>query len=390
MRASRFTALLLAACLSGSAATAAAQPGAAAPTETADTTTLTLDIGEQHVLPAAGVRSYSEGARGVVDVRLTRDASEFVLVALAPGKTSLLFILEDGSRRQYRIEVSDPAKPASGAMEADGVAPRDNVRLDFYFVQLDRSYQHRVGIGWPATIGGGSVGAELDLLTQRFTSATAVVTDQPLPRLDMAQATGWAKLRRHAALIAANGERATFTGGGEVNIPLAGGLSTGIHQIQFGSSIVVQPRYDAATGRLELYVHAEVSDLTDDHGSGAPGRVTATLDTVVNLELGQSLVLAGLSASSEAGSRAGLPVLSQIPIFGALFGTHAKSRQDSDNLVMIVPSVVDAASLDARRRIQEALSSYEEYSGSTDQAPLLDGPPPRSPRRPEATLEGSR
>jgi type II secretory pathway component GspD/PulD (secretin) len=150
-------------------------------------------------------------------------------------------------------------------------------------------------------------------------------------------------------------------------------LAGGIHQIDFGSTIDVLPRYDSDNGRIELQVHAEVSDLADDRGTGTPGRTRSTLDTVVNLELGQSLVLAGLSASSEAHNQAGLPVLSQIPILGALFGSNASARQDTENIVLIVPSVVDATTQSSRERVRQALQAYRAYDGDLDQTRLRHG-----------------
>jgi pilus assembly protein CpaC len=303
---------------------------------------------------------------------LTRDGSQFVLVGLKPGKTSLLFLMENQSERHYEITVTDSTSTPVG-VDLGPVHARDNIRLDFYFVQLDKSYNHQIGIGWPGAAGPGSLQASLNLQTARFESATAVVTDQPLPRLDMAQASGWAKLMRQAAVITANGTKASFTGGGEVNIPVQGALSSGIHQIDFGSTIDVLPRYDSENGRIELQVHAEVSDLADDRGTGAPGRTHSTLDTIVNLELGQSLVLAGLSASSEAHNQAGLPFLSQIPILGVLFGTNATARQDTENIVLIVPSVVDATTHATRERVREALQAYRSYDGDLDDVQLRNG-----------------
>jgi pilus assembly protein CpaC len=333
---------------------------------------ITLGIGEQRVLSSQQVRSYSEGVRGIIDVRLTRDGSQFVLVGLKPGKTSLLFLMENQTERHYEITVTDAAATKAG-IDLGPVHARDNIRLDFYFVQLDKTYNHQVGVGWPGAVGPGNLQASFNLQTARFESATAVVTDQPLPRLDMAQASGWAKLMRQAAVVTANGTKASFTGGGEVNIPVQGALSGGIHQIDFGSTIDVLPRYDSDNGRIELQVHAEVSDLTDDRGTGTPGRTRSTLDTIVNLELGQSLVLAGLSASSEAHNQAGLPVLGQIPILGALFGSNAAARQDTENIVLIVPSVVDATTQTSRERVRQALQAYRAYDGDLEQTRLKHG-----------------
>jgi type II secretory pathway component GspD/PulD (secretin) len=157
-----------------------------------------------------------------------------------------------------------------------------------------------------------------------------------------------------------------------------GALSTGVERIQAGSSIEVEPVYDASSGRIELRVHAELSDFQGDRGTGVPGRVTSALDTIVNLELGQSMVLAGLTARSERSDKTGLPGLSQIPILGALFGSHSHTEDETENVAIIVPSVVDTASMQSRERIAYALARYLDYSGDFEAAPLV---PEAHPRR---------
>lgn len=144
-------------------------------------------------------------------------------------------------------------------------------------------------------------------------------------------------------------------------------MTTGIQKIPFGSLVEVEPYYDSKTGRIALRVHADVSELEDDRGTGVPGGTTSALDTVVNLEIGQSLILGGLNAASERSSKSGLPLLSQIPILGVLFGTHAHAEQQTENIVLIVPSVVDVISMQARERLNNALRRYREYSDSMNE-----------------------
>lgn len=326
----------------------------------AETRELTLQIGEQRVLSAEGVRSYSEGKRGVVEVRLTRDAKQFVLVALQPGTTTVLFLMTDGREEHIKVTVEAPIAQTEGGIV---VQQAENIRLDFYFVQVDRGYMHQIGPAYPSSVTAGTFSAEFDFLSRSLNSATAVVADQALLRLDVAQTKGWAKLQRKAAVITENGQPATFSGGGEVNIPVQGGLGTGIHAIQYGSTIDVLPRYDSSTGRLELQIAADVSDLSDDRGTGVPGRVRSDLKTVVNLELGQTIVLAGLSAKSEIASQGGLPFLSQIPILGHLFGTHRSESKQVENVIFIVPSVVDMPGPEARIALDQALRVYGSYKG---------------------------
>lgn len=339
---------------------------------------ITVEVGQQTSISASGVRNFSEGQRGIADIRLTDDQTRFVVVGQRAGSTSLLLIMQDGSQVTYNITVPGDVVDE----EVTGVVERENIRLDFYFVQLSDSYSHAIGIGWPGSVGG-TANFTLDFTNggstspgspTDTTSSLALVAQSVLPRLDMAQSNGWARIYRQAAVITANGTEAHFQNGGEVNIPVQGALTAEIQQIEFGTDVRIRPRYDSETGRIEVHIEAEVSDLSDDRGTGVPGRVTSNVETVVNLELGQSIVLAGLIARSENRSRAGLPGLSQIPILGALFGTHSRSYEESEALLFIVPSVVDAVPLQQRNRIQEAMRLYDDYRGGVDEVEVLEQP----------------
>jgi pilus assembly protein CpaC len=250
------------------------------------------------------------------------------------------------------------------------VEARDNIRLDFYFVQVSKMYRHQIGVNWPGSIAP-KFNATYNLQAGRLDSATAVITDQALPGLDMAQVSGWAKVMRQAAVVTANGQKATFSGGGELNFAVQGALTSSIHKIPYGSVIDVEPHYDAKTGRIELRLHADISELDTDNGTSVPGRITSNLDTEVNLELGQSLILAGLTSKSERRSKSGLPVLSQIPILGIFFGRHGQVEDESENIVLIVPSVVDAVSMQDRERVTSALKSYTNFAGDLDEVDYL-------------------
>jgi Flp pilus assembly secretin CpaC len=340
---------------------------------------ITLVVGEQTSISAKNVRTYSEGVPGIIDVRVPKDGSEFVIVALKPGQTSLLLIYEDGTKAQYGFKVQ-----TARTAEAGGVNEKENIRLDFYFVELSENYSHQIGVGFPATLGGNEVfraNAVIDLKNADLLTATAVVANQPLPRLDILQSSGWVRISRQAVLVTVNGNQATFSSGGEVNLAIQGALTAEIRRIEFGSLIRVLPLYDPRTGRIELTISADVSDLTDDRGSGIPGRTVSKLETLVNLELGQGVMLAGLNAHTEARTDTGLPLLSQIPVFGYLFGTHGNREEQTRNVLFIVPTVVDVVRSDARAHIVEALKIFEEYDGDLEDIDLLSAPSGKGRRK---------
>lgn len=352
LRPTRLLALALA--LAAGPAVARAQQGPTEVTESgspAEERRIELAVGEQTTLPAEGVSKYSP-SNDVIDVRLPRDAKEFIVVAAKPGTATLLLVMRDGRQIAYVITV-----------RSDQVKQRDNIRLDFYFVELTRSSAYQVGIGWPGTVQG-TARAELttDLITGD-TAGTAVIAAEVLPRIDLAQEGGWARIYRQASVIVANGEQGAFNTGGEVNVRLQSALATGVEPIRFGSSVQVQPRYDRKSGRIEIRIAADISELSEPGVDGLPGRTISTLSTLVNVELGQSIVLAGADSRSAAKSSAGLPLLSQIPVLGFLFGTHAGTKQHTENFIFIVPTVIEAYDPTDRDLVERAFSIYSDFEG---------------------------
>ncbi len=314
---------------------------------------ITLKVGEQVSVSAVDVEKYSEGQKGIVDVRLPEDGEEFIVVGVRAGVTSLLLIKAGGKKTTYIFEVK---------ALTNEVPTKENIRLDFYFVELTSGGRYQVGIAWPGSVGA-QVGLELGIDAGGITGATATLSSLPLPRLDMLHRTDWAKITRQASLITANGEQAEFNSGGEVNIAIEGSQAAELRQIPFGTMVKVLPRFDKESGRLELRVEAEVSSLGEGR---VPTRSRSSVSTVVNVEMNQAIVLAGLSSRSQTKNRTGLPFFSQIPVIGALFGSHGARHEDVQNVIFIVPSIVDVVGADARTQIQEALDAYKEFSGELE------------------------
>lgn len=78
---------------------------AAAPTRPVAPGATRLHVGERTTLSARRVASYAEGVAGVVQVDVSADGLDFVITALAPGTTTLLLILEDGTQLRRELTV---------------------------------------------------------------------------------------------------------------------------------------------------------------------------------------------------------------------------------------------------------------------------------------------
>lgn len=334
---------------------------------------IVLRVGEQKSLSARGIRSYSEGAPGPVDIRVTRDQSRFVIVGKQEGTTSLLLIKDDGGQLQFTIRVI-------AADAHKGFGGRENIRLDLYFVSIQDRYSHQIGLNWPGNIGSTITPSEAAIAItggsgQATQTAFQILPQTFLPSFDLAQAKGWAKMYRQATLVTANGTEAVFSSGGEFNVQVQNNLTVNVQAIEFGTKISVLPKYDSKTGRIELEIVADISDLDPEKGvRGIPGRITSHVETLVNLELGQSVSLAGIRARTERRRKNGIPGLALIPFIGALFGTHSRETEDNESYMLVVPSVVEPVSLSQRDRVEEALRVYESFHGGVDGHELMDQP----------------
>lgn len=390
-----------------------------------------IAVGETRTIAAGDVKQYSEGSPGIADVRLTPDGSKFVIVGQRAGSSSLLMIKNDGSQVNWVINVfarspelvereltqllegypglrirrvgarlfieggvandmeqkrtTQIAQLYPGQVESlvtvgTGAIDRKlNVRIDFFFVQYNKSSNWQIGISWPGKYGGQFIQSEIDfdfLSRANPTSAMARVVNQPLPGLDLASQRGWVKVLKQATVITTNGNEARFENGGEVNFPVNSGFAAQIEKISFGTNVAVLPRYDPATRNLEVRVQADVADLTPPAASNLPGRNTAKVSTLVYLKLGQSLVLSGIRTRTERRQSNGIPGLSWIPVLGVLFGSLGDSWEDVEGAVFVIPSVVESVPRGQYDIVKEALEQYEDFSGDIKSVKAYQKAPP--------------
>lgn len=432
-------ALSIAAALAASGAEAQRKGGTSTPAAAVETgDEINMAIGESRIISARDVRNYSEGVPGIIEIKLTSDNSQFVINGRKAGSTTLLLIKSDGTQNTLNVNVFSRSPQAvekelnqllggvsgvtvkrvgarfvlDGTVNSDadlkrvqhvatlyqdqvdslvslagGPAPvagpttpdkRFLIRIDFYFVQYDKNSSYAVGIGWPGSIGGVALQSTFtyDFLQKATQAATASLVNQPLPRLDIAAARGWAKVLKQATVITNNDSEADFSNGGEQNFSVNTGLTIGVQRISFGTELTVLPHYDPAKRELTMKLVADVADLTASVGGASlPGRTTSKLTTNVSLKLGQSLVLSGIRTQSVQHNVAGLPLLSEIPILGLLFASHSDNKLQTEGAVFVVPSVIETIPSSAAEMVDNALRKFQNFDGDVGAANAYDKRP---------------
>jgi pilus assembly protein CpaC len=163
-----------------------------------------------------------------------------------------------------------------------------------------------------------------------------------------------------------------------------GGAASGSVTIQFreyGIRIaflpVVTPR-----GTIRLQVAPEVSSLDYSNalqfeGYTIPALATRKVQTQVELESGQSFVIAGLLDNTITDSLNKIPGIGDIPLLGKLFQSRSRTRSNSELMILVTPELVRPIPAGAAR---PDVHMPEEF---------LPGTATAAPRTPGASVTGA-
>jgi len=108
----------------------------------------------------------------------------------------------------------------------------------------------------------------------------------------------------------------------------------------------VTPRV-VAPGRvaLEIEVRREWFDHSEDKKvEGIPLKITKTVSTSVFLSTGETIAIGGIETGMSSESEARVPLLSRIPVLGALFRSKAKKSEMTELVIFLTPYILERES----------------------------------------------
>jgi type IV pilus assembly protein PilQ len=106
------------------------------------------------------------------------------------------------------------------------------------------------------------------------------------------------------------------------------------------TGIILQVTPHITGNQILLDIHAERSNI-----AAAPADIGATFqtqeaDTQVLVGNGETAVIGGLTLIEKLRSRAGIPILMDLPVIGALFRQDSQREQKRDLLIMVTPHII--------------------------------------------------
>ncbi len=235
------------------------------------------------------------------------------------------------------------------------------VQLNVVFASVNRSRLRQMGVNWNYTnLGGGLI------KTLGFTGGTIAANNVPLTLsssgkfqldtiLGALQTNSLGKILSQPTVMLMSGSPA-FIGSG-LSYPVvtsgigvgggggAGATTATVQFIPIGTNLRVVATV-LGNGRIRLEIRPEVSDLQDTvptpGGGVAPILNSRVVETTVELESGQTMVLGGLVRQIITANTSRLPGLGTLPFVGFAFSTKTYSTVEEEVIIMATPQFADA------------------------------------------------
>jgi len=203
--------------------------------------------------------------------------------------------------------------------------------------------------GGPSTIGDTVIGSASAILNPALNVMLFNRSLNTFAMLKMLRTEGAFRELAEPNLIAMNGQQASFLAGGEFPVPVIqnlGGSNGAITIVwkEYGIRLNFKPTIiDEDHIRLELEPEVSTIDFTNGirfNGFVVPALRTRRAKTGVELRDGQSFALAGLLDNTETKTLSRIPIISDIPVIGALFKSKSFEKKETELMFFVTAHMV--------------------------------------------------
>jgi pilus assembly protein CpaC len=241
-----------------------------------------------------------------------------------------------------------------------GVGDVPQVLLEVKVAEVSKKLTDKIGAAWGFNGSRGSFTYSLigNFLTGGVLSSPAgaggginLGRGNDSFKLEAEIKNGLIKILAEPNIIAISGQEGAFLAGGKIFIPVpqsgANGTSITLEEREYGVGLKFLPTV-LEGGKINLRVTPEVSELAIEGTRVTSGSTTTVLPTIstrrasttVQLLDGQSFAIGGLIKNNVSEAVSGFPILSEIPIIGALFRSSEFISDRSELMFLVTPRLV--------------------------------------------------
>lgn len=222
------------------------------------------------------------------------------------------------------------------------------VQIDAQISELNSSYSKNMGFEWTSaltykeTLPGFNPSAPTDFFKiGNFSRTTQIIAD-----INALITEGKGKVLSKPKLVCVSGKEASFLVGGEIPVTTTttssgGNVQENIQYRKYGIELSIKPTIRG--NKVDINLGLEVSDID---ASNAVGKnvafTTRSTDTQLYLENGQTVILAGLIKHNENKTVKRIPILSDIPVLGAIFRSRKNTVPETETelVISLTPTIL--------------------------------------------------
>ena len=273
-------------------------------------------------------------------------------ISLSDGKNGTTVAIANTQNTVATVETAGPRVVNMLAVRAPM-----QVMLEVKVAEISKTLLDKLGvtIAKQNSFGGAtySLTSASDFFSQLLGTARVATSIRNFAQVDAQRDDGLIKLLAEPNLMAISGQEASFNAGGKIFIPVArandvGGTTITLEEKEFGVGVKFKPTV-LEGGRINLQVASRVSEpvqsgtpFTSINGTTAilPSFQERRAETTVQLNDGQSFMIAGLISANSSETVKRFPGLGDLPILGALFRSSQFQRDKSELMFVITPRLV--------------------------------------------------
>ncbi len=251
----------------------------------------------------------------------------------------------------------------------------DNTQYGLQWTFADALANGKTGTSVLSTVGGGLLGGAKAGFSYTLSNALGVravlnaLADKSLVKV--ISSPSLMVLDNHTASISVGNQQPIRSA---ETITSGGNITTSIQYKDTGVALSVLPTVNAGD-MVTMQISQAVTDLgpVDDQSTGQRSFLQRQISSKVAVRSGETIVLGGLIRDNGTDGSSGIPVVHEIPIFGALFGQKVKKQDRTELLVIITPRVV-RSDQDAREISRDLRQRMTEFGAGLSRL----GPGPRA------------
>lgn len=231
------------------------------------------------------------------------------------------------------------------------------VELEATIIDVSSDSIDSLGIDWSVRGSKGSFGVAQPpgASSGTFTLSTlwSNAGRELMARIDALSARGKARVIAKPKVLGVANRPAVMREKRVVTVRVAGNLEANLYQVEAGTLLQVTPQITSVpdnggvSRRIKLSLYIEDGNFETDRVDNVPIVKRTEIMTEAHVGEGESLLIGGITTTSQSSQRDEVPVLGRVPVLGGLFRHTNEQAGQTERLFLISPRVIREPSLAA-------------------------------------------